>query len=199
MWSKINHSFRWRHWQRWTWAIMEWLPFPDSLSPIWMSIKQFVISFLPNKFLSSSFFLVCHDRECDERIRFFPTLLIEIEHCVFVTGLSHSLSVDSSSWEIVFFFVYITQLIWLFLFFKQSLTQLDLSHNYLRAVTSDLVGGLSSLESLDLTDNDISLVEPGALTILPKLIHLSLTGKQEAITRDGNRFDFLDLVIQLDV
>lgn len=106
MWSKINHSFRWRHWQRWTWAIMEWLPFPDSLSPIWMSIKQFVISFLPNKFLSSSFFLVCHDRECDERIRFFPTLLIEIEHCVFVTGLSHSLSVDSSSWEIVFVCIY---------------------------------------------------------------------------------------------
>ena len=59
-----------------------------------------------------------------------------------------------------------------------SLTQLDLSHNYLRAVTSELVGGLTSLESLDLTDNDISLVEPGALTNLPKLIHLSLTGKQ---------------------
>lgn len=62
--------------------------------------------------------------------------------------------------------------------FGKSLTQLDLSHNYLRAVTSDLVDGLPSLESLDLTDNDISLVEPGALTNLPKLIHLSLTGKR---------------------
>lgn len=57
------------------------------------------------------------------------------------------------------------------------MTQLDLSHNYLRALTSDLVDGLPSLESLDLTDNDISLVEPGVLTNLPKLIHLSLTGK----------------------
>lgn len=57
---------------------------------------------------------------------------------------------------------------------------MDLSHNYLRAVTSDLVDGLPSLESLDLTDNDISLVESGALTNLPKLIHLSLTGKSIA-------------------
>jgi Leucine-rich repeat (LRR) protein len=63
---------------------------------------------------------------------------------------------------------------------NKSLTQLDLSHNYLRAVTSDLVDGLPSLESLDLTDNDISLVESGALTNLPKLIHLSLTGKSIA-------------------
>lgn len=69
---------------------------------------------------------------------------------------------------------------------NKSLTQLDLSHNYLRAVTSDLVDGLPSLESLDLTDNDISLVESGALTNLPKLIHLSLTGKSIA-----NLYDIL--------
>ena len=72
---------------------------------------------------------------------------------------------------------YIIYVYMIYLFLK-SLTQLDLSHNYLRAVTSDLVDGLPSLESLDLTDNDISLVEPGALTNLPKLIHLSLTGKR---------------------
>jgi Leucine-rich repeat (LRR) protein len=71
-----------------------------------------------------------------------------------------------------------------------SLTQLDLSHNYLRAVTSDLVDGLPSLESLDLTDNDISLVEPGALTNLPKLIHLSLTGKTYATYYFGRILTF---------
>ncbi len=60
---------------------------------------------------------------------------------------------------------------------KKSLLQLDLSHNYLRAVTTDLVVGLSSLQSLDLTDNDISSVQPGALSSLPNLVHLSLTGK----------------------
>lgn len=65
-----------------------------------------------------------------------------------------------------------------FQYFSKSLLQLDLSHNYLRALTSDLVGGLSNLQSLDLTDNDISLVQPGALKSLPNLAHLSLTGKQ---------------------
>ena len=58
-----------------------------------------------------------------------------------------------------------------------SLTQLDLSHNYLRALTSDLVSGLVRLESLDLTDNDISLVQAGAVDHLDKLVHLYLTGK----------------------
>ena len=58
-----------------------------------------------------------------------------------------------------------------------SVTQLDLSHNYLRALTSDLVSGLVRLESLDLTDNDISLVQAGAVDHLDKLVHLYLTGK----------------------
>lgn len=66
------------------------------------------------------------------------------------------------------------------IFFKLviiSLSQLDLSHNYLRALTTDLIVGLSNLESLDLTDNDISLVQPGALNNLRKLRHFSLNGK----------------------
>lgn len=65
------------------------------------------------------------------------------------------------------------------------MSQLDLSHNYLRAVTSDLVNGLPNLESLDLTDNDIATVEPGVLSRLPKLVHLLLTGK--CITSDASR------------
>lgn len=70
---------------------------------------------------------------------------------------------------------------------KKSLLQLDLSHNYLRAVTTDLVVGLSSLQSLDLTDNDISSVQPGALSSLPNLVHLSLTGKTLYIFRRVNQ------------
>lgn len=58
-----------------------------------------------------------------------------------------------------------------------SLSQLDLSHNYLRAVTSDLVDGLPNVETLDLTDNDIASVEPGVLGRLPRLVHLLLTGE----------------------
>lgn len=66
----------------------------------------------------------------------------------------------------------------MFFVFFCSLLQLDLSHNYLRAVTIDLVGSLTNLQSLDLTDNDISLVQPAVMAALPKLIHFSLAGKQ---------------------
>lgn len=58
-----------------------------------------------------------------------------------------------------------------------SLSRLDLSHNYLRTVTSDLVSGLPNVESLDLTDNDVAAVEPGVLARLPRLVHLLLTGE----------------------
>ena len=57
------------------------------------------------------------------------------------------------------------------------MTQLDLSHNFLRALTRDLVAGLSNLQSLDLTDNDISLVESSAVSGLTQLRRFPLTGK----------------------
>ena len=41
----------------------------------------------------------------------------------------------------------------------------------------DLVGSLTNLQSLDLTDNDISVVQPAVMATLPKLIHFSLAGK----------------------
>jgi len=41
----------------------------------------------------------------------------------------------------------------------------------------DLVGSLTNLQSLDLTDNDISVVQPAVMAALPKLIHFSLAGK----------------------
>ena len=58
-----------------------------------------------------------------------------------------------------------------------SLSELNLSHNYLRALTVDLVAGLSSVESLDLSDNDISLVEHGAMDNLHRLTYFSLAGE----------------------
>ena len=158
-WLKINLSFRWRRWQRWTWAITEWLPFPDSPSLISTSTYQTnnlssdrtrLLSHVPLTSFECSWYLFYKDTP-------FRTLKKTLE--------------STRPW-------YSNNNNIILQFSICSLTQLDLSHNYLRAVTSELVGGLTSLESLDLTDNDISLVEPGALTNLPKLIHLSLTGKQ---------------------
>ena len=57
-----------------------------------------------------------------------------------------------------------------------SLTELNLSHNYLRSLSVDLVSGLSQLATLDLDDNDISFVDLEAVQHLKQIGHFSLTG-----------------------
>lgn len=60
--------------------------------------------------------------------------------------------------------------------FHFSVTELNLSHNYLRSLSVDLVGGLDNLATLDLDDNDISSVDQLAVQQLQHLTHFSLAG-----------------------
>lgn len=57
------------------------------------------------------------------------------------------------------------------------LTQLDLAHNFLRALTADLVQPLRNLKELRLDDNDISIVTSDALGPGVTLARLTLAGE----------------------
>lgn len=57
-----------------------------------------------------------------------------------------------------------------------NLTSLDLSHNFLRALTQDLITPLRSLQELRLDDNDISMVEPDVISDNVTITTLTLSG-----------------------
>lgn len=60
-----------------------------------------------------------------------------------------------------------------------SLTKLDIAHNFLRAITSDLIQPLKDLTELRLDDNDISMVATDAFSPILRLKRFTLSGTYE--------------------
>lgn len=58
-----------------------------------------------------------------------------------------------------------------------SLTKLDIAHNFLRAITSDLIQPLRDLTELRLDDNDISMVATDAFSPILRLKRFTLSGR----------------------
>lgn len=63
-----------------------------------------------------------------------------------------------------------------------SLTHLDLSQNFLRSLSADPLKSLNQLTSLLLHDNDISMIDDGALAMHKDLTRFTIEGKNNCVT-----------------
>lgn len=65
-----------------------------------------------------------------------------------------------------------------------NLVHLDLSHNFLRSLSADPLKSLGELQELLLHDNDISMIDDGALSQHRNLARFTVEGNDNIMSRD---------------